>query len=95
MKCVNEMQFMQKFCYLTVLSAQFCCKILHGDVRRIVVAFTDDKSYETVFLLTYLNTALSQGARIRHYLNPLEIARAIQLFQCVLAGIFLCVFIGV
>ena len=56
MKCVNVMQFMQLFCYLTVLSASFCCKILLGDVRRIIVAFPDDKSCETDFLVIILNT---------------------------------------
>ena len=39
------MQSMRYFCYLTVLTAPFFCKILLGDVRKIVVAFTDGKSY--------------------------------------------------
>ena len=47
MKCVSEMQFMPLFCHLTVYSVPICCKILLGDVRRIVVAFTDDKIQET------------------------------------------------
>ena len=55
MKCVSEMQFMKYFCYLTVKSAHICCKILLGDVRRIVVAFTDDTIQETGFLAIILN----------------------------------------
>ena len=82
MKCASEMQFMEKFCYLTVKSVPFCCKILLGDVRRIIVAFTDVKSHETGFLAFILNAAWSQRAKICHYLNPFEIARAIQLCQC-------------
>ena len=52
---------------------------MHGDVRRIVVAFTDDMIQETGFLAIILNAALSQRAKNRHYLNQIEIARAIQL----------------
>ena len=50
-----------------------------SDVRRIVVAFTDDKILETGFQAIILNAAKSQRAKIRHYLNPFEIARTIQL----------------
>ena len=45
MKCVSEMQFMQYFCYLTVSAVPIYCKILLGDVRGIIVAFTDDKKH--------------------------------------------------
>ena len=62
-----------------------CCKILLGDVRRIVVAFTDDKIQKTGFLAILLNAAQSQRAKVRHYWNPFEIARPIQLCQCYLA----------
>ena len=57
MKCVSEMLFMQYICYLTVYSVPICCKILLGDVRRIVVTFTDDKIQETGFLAIILNAA--------------------------------------
>ena len=57
MKYVSEMQFMQLLCYLTVNSVLICCKILLGDVRRIVVAFKDDKFQETGFLAITLNAA--------------------------------------
>ena len=43
MKCVSEMQFIQYFCYLTVKYVPICCKILLGDVRRIVVAFAENR----------------------------------------------------
>ena len=79
MKCVSEMQSMQKICYLTIYSVPIRCKILLGDVRRIVVALTDDKIQETRFLAIILIAALSQRAKFCHYLNTFEIARAIQL----------------
>ena len=53
-----EVQFMQQFCYLTVFKpVPICCKILLGDVRRIIVAFTDDKILVTGFLAIILNAA--------------------------------------
>ena len=38
---------------------------------------------ETGDLAIILNAALSQRAKIGHYLNPFEIARAIQLCRCI------------
>ena len=48
MKCVNEMQLRPKLCYLTVLTTPACCKLLLGDERRILVAFTDNKSLKQI-----------------------------------------------
>ena len=44
-------------CYLAVKSVPICCKILLGDVRRMVVAFSDDKIHVTGFLAIILNAA--------------------------------------
>ena len=54
------------------------------------MAFTDDKIQETEFLAIVLNTAQSQRAKIRYYLNPFEIARAIQLFRRDLVWLIIC-----
>ena len=66
-----------------------CCKILLGDVRRIFVAFTDDKVQETGLQAIILNAA-SLVPKFRHYLNPIEIARAIQLCRFNLAWLIIC-----
>ena len=57
MKCVSEMRFMQLFCYIIVKSVPIYWKILLGDVRRLVVAFTDDKIQEKGFIAIILNAA--------------------------------------
>ena len=75
---------------MTVKSVPNFCKILLGDVKRIIVALTDDKIQETGFLAIILNAAESQRAKLRHYLNPSEIARAIRLCQCDLAWLIIC-----
>ena len=67
------------------LICPYLLQILFNKVRRVVVAFTDDKIQETEFLTIILNAASSQRAKIRHFLNPFEIARAIQLCWCDLA----------
>ena len=54
------------------------------------MAFTDDKIEETGFLAIILNAAKFQRAKFRHYFNPFEIARAIQLCQCDLAWLIIC-----
>ena len=55
-KMYIEMQFKQLFYYLIVLAAPFVAMV-HGGVRRIVVAFTVDESHGKDFLVIILNTA--------------------------------------
>ena len=77
MKFVYEMQFMQYFGYWTVLSPPCCCKLLLEDVKRIFVAFPDDESCETDFLVIILNFIKPslEGQKfiiIQTHLNSLE-----------------------
>ena len=54
------------------------------------MAFIDDKIQETGFLASILNAGKSQRAKIRHYLKPFKIAKAIQLCRCDLAWLIIC-----
>ena len=49
MEYVLEMKFSQYF--FTVLTLLICKIILRGDVKRNIVAFTENGSYETDFLV--------------------------------------------
>ena len=66
-----------KFCYLIALCVIICCKVLLGDVRKNIMAFTENQSHETDFLGNNLISTWTQRARIGHYLNQFEIVRAI------------------
>ena len=70
-----------------IVFTMICCKILPGDVRRIIVAFTDDKVQVNRIPSYYPKCSLvvSKDREIHLYLNPFEIARAIQLCLCDLA----------
>ena len=63
MKCVNEMKFSQYFCYLIVLTTLICSKILLGDTRRNIGAFTENKSYVTDFLVIFLIYSLDPNGQ--------------------------------
>ena len=54
--------------------------------KQHVVAFVDNKSYDTDFLGNIRITAWTQAARNHHYVNPFEIVRSIQLCRGDFAG---------